>query len=396
MTELLKSWTGVDAKEQTRRLLDLFLVSVLLDAGAGPEWSYVAKDDGRKYNRSEGLAVASLDMFKAGMFSSDPSQPHKVDARGLSLLTAESIGTALQVSTTNKLEGLEGRTQLLVRLGKAVTNREYFGSDRRPGEMLGEHDFSFHVITTDKPDYLLTHSATKTIGTPIVPVPVLWQVLMDGLGPIWPASRTQINNKSVGDAWPCDALPSSDNPADRIIPFHKLTQWLCYSLMVPMTKLLQVRFAGVDLMTGLAEYRNGGLFIDMGLLTLKPEDTKRGLEAYHLDSTTKGQARFEVVPAFKPDDDVIVEWRALTVAYLDELLVEVNAQLGLAPGQKLTLAQMLEAGSWKVCNSLLSFGRIITMNVLTFLSQGGREIAEVTRPNTKGPPIMLLSDGTVF
>lgn len=28
--------------------------------------------------------------------------------------------------------------------------------------------------------------------------------------------------------------------------------------------------------------------------------------------------------------------------------------------------------------------------------QGGRELAEVSRPNTKEPPIMILSDGTVF
>ncbi len=28
--------------------------------------------------------------------------------------------------------------------------------------------------------------------------------------------------------------------------------------------------------------------------------------------------------------------------------------------------------------------------------QGGREIAEVSRPNTKEPPILIDSDGTVF
>jgi hypothetical protein len=58
--------------------LDLFLVSVLLDAGAGNIWKFTTKQ-GKKYGRSEGLAVGSLDMFEKGMFSSDKSDPHRVD-----------------------------------------------------------------------------------------------------------------------------------------------------------------------------------------------------------------------------------------------------------------------------------------------------------------------------
>lgn len=144
--------------------------------------------------------------------------------------------------------------------------------------------------------------------------------------------------------------------------------------MVPMQKLAHIHFVGVELMTGLPEYRNGGLLVDTGLLTLKEEDAKRGIEQYHMNATRQGQPNMEVVPLFTADDDVIVEWRAVTVGFLDELLAEVNRLLGLTGENKLSLAQMLEAGTWK----------------------GGREIAEVSRPNTKEPPIMILSDGTVF
>ena len=52
------------------------------------------------------------------------------------------------------------------------------------------------------------------------------------------------------------------------------------------------------------------------------------------------------------DDDVIVEWRAVTVGFLDLLLEEVNSVLGLQGDNKLSLPQMLEAGSWKVCHLL--------------------------------------------
>jgi hypothetical protein len=146
-------------------------------------------------------------------------------------------------------------------------------------------------------------------------------------------------------------MPSHPSkPWENIVPFHKLTQWLTYSLMVPMSKVLNIQFAGVDLLTGLPEYRNGGLLIDTGLLTLKSEDAKRGLAQFHQNAQVKGQPNMEVVPLFTADDDVIVEWRAVTVGFLDELLKEVNAMLGLRGDEKLSLAQMLEAGTWKVCN----------------------------------------------
>jgi hypothetical protein len=168
---------------------------------------------------------------------------------------------------------------------------------------------------------------------------------MDGLSDIWPATRTKIDGISLGDAWNCSTMPTSP-PAqawENIVPFHKLTQWLCYSLMVPMTKLLNVHFAGAELMTGLPEYRNGGLLVDTGLLTLKDADAKAGLETYH--RVTPAKKAVEVVPTFEPSDDVVVEWRAVTVGFLDELLAAVNRGLGT----ELTLAQMLEAGTWKVC-----------------------------------------------
>ena len=98
-------------------------------------------------------------------------------------------------------------------------------------------------------------------------------------------------------------------------------------------------------MTGLPEYRNGGLLVDTGLLTLKKEDTEQGLKTYQKVNTSKG---VEVVPTFEPGDDVIVEWRAVTVGFLDELLTAVNKRLGLDGNSKLSLAQMLEAGTWKV------------------------------------------------
>ncbi|OBZ80832.1 Uracil catabolism protein 4 [Choanephora cucurbitarum] len=112
-------------------------------------------------------------------------------------------------------------------------------------------------------------------------------------------------------------------------------------------------------MTGLPEYRNGGLLVDYGLLTLKLEQAKRG------GATQEGQ-----LPAFEGSDPVIVEWRALTVTYLDKIKKEVEKKLG----RTLSLAQVLEGGTWTA----------------------GREIAAKLRPEDGGPPIVIKSDGTIF
>ncbi|KAL4988763.1 hypothetical protein BDW68DRAFT_86647 [Aspergillus falconensis] len=362
VNQLLQSWPStIDAQERTRRLIDLFVVSVLLDAGAGNKWSYKSKESGKIYSRSEGLAVATLEMFKSGLFSSDPTEPCQVDGAGLKKINVQVLAKGFQHSETNPLAGIEGRAGLLVRLADALNHQDFFGVDARPGNML---------------DYLLSHPSTLASSVPIVPITTLWTVLMDGFASIWPPSRTKVDGLCIGDAWPCSALPRSPpaNAWESIVPFHKLTQWLCYSIMVPMSKLMKIHFAGAELLTGLPEYRNGGLLIDLGLLTLKPADLERGLAAYRDNAQIKGQPSMEVVPLFSADDDVVVEWRALTVGFLDDLLEEVNGQLGLLGDDQLTLAQMLEAGTWK----------------------GGREIAEVSRPNTKEPPIMIRSDGTVF
>lgn len=219
-------------------------------------------------------------------------------------------------------------------------------------------------------DYILSHPSTLASSVPIVPITTLWSVLMDGMSSIWPPSRAQIDGISIGDAWPCSSLPKSPpaQPWENIVPFHKLTQWLCYSVMIPMQKLMNIHFAGADLLTGLPEYRNGGLLIDMGLIALKDHDLERGVQAYRENAQIRGQPNVEVVPLFSADDDVIVEWRAITVGFLDDLLMEVNGQLGLVGENQLNLAQMLEAGSWKVCNYI-----IFLFLFLFFSHQNSRE-----------------------
>lgn len=259
------------------------------------------------------------------------------------------MAAGLQSRPGNEIAGVEGRTDLLVRLGEAMAAKDdFFGFDGRPGSIV---------------DHLLGHPSTQASSMLIVPLPVLWNVLMTGLSPIWPTNRTAINGVSLGDAWPCQSMPQPGNSAkvsafpnssnaaawESILPFHKLTQWLTYSLMQPMQQLLKMHFAGTELLTGLPEYRNGGLFVDMGVLNLKKDDLERGLENYNDWVRRTGAKGVEVAPMFEPSEDIIVEWRGVTVGFLDMLCTEVNkalkSELG---GNEMTLAQLLEAGSWRV------------------------------------------------
>ncbi|KAJ3258659.1 hypothetical protein HK103_003448 [Boothiomyces macroporosus] len=353
--DLIKSWktAGIDHLEIVRRLLDLFVTSVLLDAGAGAKWKYT--NSSGTYNRSEGLGIASLDLFLEGALSSS-SNPFQCDSKGLENITVEKLSKVFQVSEENPLVGLEGRCNLLQRLGSTLLNYpEFFSRDSvsRPGNLV---------------DYLINHPTTKTVdGTHQVQIECLWHVVVVGFSGVWPDTRTKLGDTSLGDVWHCKALeavsklpskPLGQWPgSESLVTFHKLSQWLTYSLMEPLL-LANIKFIGVEKMTGLPEYRNGGLFVDMGVLTLKKSI---------LSSVPAG-----TIPKFQVWDDAIVEWRALTIPLLDKTAELVRQRLNMT-AEQLPLAKVLEAGTWKA----------------------GREVAAKLRKD-KGPPIEIISDGTVF
>jgi hypothetical protein len=297
---------GLPPEEIARRRIDLAVVSVLLDAGAGPAWSYREPDTGETYARSEGLGVASFHMFASGAFSRDPKgDPLRADAGRLAALTPMDIAMGFQVKAHNPLTGLEGRAGLLRKLGEV-------GLDR-PGVLQD-------VIVRD--------------GDTVKVASILAAVL-DRLSPIWPSP--------MGDVWP--------HPVIGLVPFHKLSQWLSYSLVEPIESA-GLKVVELDALTGLPEYRNGGLLVDAG--ALKPKQSK-------LLSDT-----------FRPGDEAIVEWRALTVALLDQIGAHVRLHLGM-DATRLPLVKVLEAGTWFA----------------------GRMLAAERRPGG-GPPIAVESDGTVF
>jgi Protein of unknown function (DUF1688) len=323
-------WRCIAAR--ARAEFDLAIVSVLLDAGAGPTWRYRDAVTGRNIGRSEGLALASLAMFCGGLFSAKLSDRLRVDATKLAGLTSAALGDGLQAGPDNPLVGIEGRADLLRRLGGAVSGAPSIfarNDDPRPGG-------------------LFDHLASLASSGRIAAATILTEVLRH-LGSIWPG-RTVLGDVPLGDCWRHPAIKTGD-ATDQLMPLHKLSQWLTYSLIEPMERA-GIAVTGIDGLTGLAEYRNGGLFIDTRVLALR--DQACGGRPHEVGST------------------LVVEWRALTVALLDRLADLVRQRLG-RDGNLLPVPKILQGGTWAA----------------------GRAIARRLRADGS-PPLQVISDGTVF
>ena len=315
---------GADPAERARAQIDLAFVSVLLDAGAGAEWHYHEAKTGQVFARSEGLAVASLRAMRRGLFSGDPDEPWRADATALQRVTPDRLAAAFQHGPGNRLLGLDERAALLRRLGAVcAADPVRFGEPAHPGGLF---------------DYWRAQSGEVSAAEVL-------RTLLHTLGPIWPG-RLVLGGMPLGDCGWHGAVPG-----DGLVPFHKLSQWLAYSLVEPLAQA-GLRVGGLDELTGLAEYRNGGLFLDCGVIA--PRDP--GLLSRPLDAA----------------EEPVVEWRALSVALIDRLAPEVRARLGKSAAD-FPLAALLEGGSWAA----------------------GREIAFERRPDGSAP-LAILSDGTLF
>ena len=321
-----------DRAARARAEFDLAIVSVFLDAGAGPSWHYHDPKTGSAIGRSEGLGLASLAMFAAGAFSADPLEPLRADAGVLANFSVADLERGMQVSDVNPLVGIEGRADLLRRLGTLVTSKP---------NVFGSHD-------APRPGGLFDRLAMLAEDLQL-PAPTILSELLQKLGPIWP-SRLTLGGIALGDCWKHPMLTTED-ATSGLMPLHKLSQWLAYSLIEPL-QTAGISVTDIDGLTGLAEYRNGGLFVDIGVLAFRDaEDAQR----------EHGVA-----------SSLVVEWRALTVALLDRVADGLRRRLKL-DATSLPLAKILQGGTWAA----------------------GRWLARERRADVS-PPVKVISDGTVF
>ena len=331
--DLFHQESGLSTAERARRRIDLAIISVLLDAGAGANWQYEDAETGLTYRRSEGLALASLRLLQSGILSQyGQDDPLRVDARQLTTIAATDIAQAFQVTDTNPIVGLEARADLLNRLGIRLIKADHIfdrHGDIRPGNLF---------------DQLISHQVAGKLKAREILVTLLIE-----LGEIWPDGEI-INGISVGDVGRHRNI-IRDDVTNGVLPFHKLSQWMAYSLIEPLEEA-KITVVDLDDLTGLAEYRNGGLFMDTKTISLRDQanaDTEHD-----------------------PKSELVVEWRALTIALLDKITASVRQHMDKDP-TSLPLASILQGGTWSA----------------------GRRLANQLRVNG-GPPIHINSTGTIF
>jgi Protein of unknown function (DUF1688) len=334
--ELDTALAGVSNAERLRVHFDLTVVSVLLDAGAGTRWAFNEEETGQRHSRSEGLGVASFRAFMAGVFSGTAGQALRADAATLLRVDTSVLRSVFKSGSDNPMVGLEGRAALLAKLGQALQDHAgRSGLPARPGLMADR----------------LTAGGSRTS----VSAAEILRELLHTLSPIWP-SGSRVQGLPAGDVWPhrwagSAVAGGNDRITEGWVPFHKLSQWMSYSLLEPL-QWAGITVTGLDALTGLPEYRNGGLLLDGGVIV--PRDARL------------------LHRAWKPGDEFIIEWRALTVVLLDELAVLVRQRLNKS-AEELPLACILEGGTWAA----------------------GRELAAELREGG-APPLKIESDGTIF
>ena len=271
VNEILK---GIPARERCRSKIEMAIISVLLDAGAGDVWGFVDNNSRSRHKRSEGLAIASLYAYGDGVFG---PEPFVATGERLRAITPGELGQAFQVSKDNPLLGVEGRCALLNALGRVIAARpqDFKGSPGRLGGIL---------------EPLLGMVKGKEIKASDI-----LTFILTTFSEIWPG-RIVVQGQNLGDVWrhPKVSAPGETN---GLVPFHKLSQWLTYSLLEPLE--------------------------DPAAATVE-----------HL-----------------PSAEIIVEWRALTIILLDQTATRLREMLGKNEVD-LPLAKVLQGGTWSVGRTL--------------------------------------------
>ena len=344
---------GAAAFLRTTQAVRSRAAALLARARAGEsEWFTIGNDDALE-DTARTVAEVTRDRYAWGPIPYHSRWRHfEAGGVGLRALVTDRLGDAFQVSGVNPLVGLAGRATLLRRLGEAMHERpEVFGDDGRPGGLF---------------DALIGPYGPAAPPTAEIAAHEILSLLLESLSGIWPAANAIDSIAAdgsdapgvlgsgdpalaLGDCWRHRAV-QGPGLTNGWMPFHKLSQWLSYSMLEPF-EWAGVKVRHVEALTALPEYRNGGLLIDSGLIVPRsPAFLQR---------------------SWKVGDEFIVEWRALTVALLDEVAARVRRVMELSEAE-LPLARVLEGGTWAA----------------------GRVMAQRLREGA--PPLRIESDGTVF
>ena len=225
-------------------MIDLAVVSVLLDAGAGPDWRYVEAGHGQRSPDPRGWAWRACTPSAPGCSPATRREPLQVDAAGLRRLTADRLAEAFQVARAIRWWAWTAAWRCCA------------GSAMRWPRGPGVGAVAGQAACFDRHGDRSAGRRRHDILSQLVGVAVGYLV---GGQHYWRSAARRLL-----------APPRRSGPGltRGWMPFHKLSQWLTYSLLEPF-EWAGVTVTGLDALTGLPEYRNGGLLLDTGVLRLR-------------------------------------------------------------------------------------------------------------------------------
>lgn len=314
------------ADELLAAAADLAILSAFMTVQTPKGWTYEDTIAGTQATGSEACALAAINMFAAGSFSSDVSDPFRVDADALIRLSGEELAAGLQWDVKKDAELLSKLQRHLKRFGEALALRS---------DLFGEGEAT-------RPGTLLVKLGSEGWGA--VDATVILDRLLQSLAPVWDGGAAE-GDVSFGDSFTYTSAREADKPS--IIPFHLTVQGMVYSLVEPLA------WAGyevdeLDALTGPADAGHAALFLETGVLRFKDEESELDPE----------QAL-----------DRMIEARAVTGALIDQLAEMLRKELKVEPEQ-LPLSCVLEGGTGRAGNEILRENRELRDKLAQILNPG--------------------------
>ena len=289
------------AEEMLAAAADLAILGVAMATLHPANWRYEDRMTGTEEGGTLAAALATFHMFASGSFSSEMTDPYRVDASALVSMDLIELAAGLQWDDRDDADYLKAMQRHLKRLGEALALRS---------DLFGEGEAT-------RPGLLAVQLAKNGDGS--IEAGDILDKLLEALAPVWEGGATS-GDIWLGDAFVHTALPGNDVHA--IMPFHLAAQQMVYSLVEPFA-WAGFDVSGLDKLTAPADLPHAALFVKSGVLTLKE---------------TNGTLPPEAIR------DRMIELRALAVALTDKLAERLAAGLGMSPDQ-VPFTCILEGGT---------------------------------------------------
>lgn len=306
---------------------DLAILAAYMKTMHPREWMFEDPMTATRVSGKHALALAAFHMFAAGSFSSEMTDPYRVDADTLIRMEKDELASGLQWDLQDDTDLLEAMQKHLKRLGEALALRS---------DLFSEGYFT-------RPGLLMVQAAREAEGA--VSAQNLLDRLLEALAPVWPGGA-ESGDISLGDSFAHSALDGAEH--DKVYPFHMAAQEMVYSLVEPYA-WAGLEVADLELLTAPADDTHTALFIQAGVLKIK-----QGPE-----SPTETSVR-----------DRMVEIRGVTTALTDKLADLLRGELEV-PDAQLPLTCVLEGGTSRAGERALQQSDRELQKLGRFLNPGG-------------------------